>query len=101
MVKHGKILGICICLNILESYGDETLCTPEGGHTAWYRQVSFYAGSPHMILFGSGLKIYATFSNFHCKFQFNALWRRRYMIISDLTRFGIDDRWQHLSCVGG
>jgi len=85
MVKHGKIPGICICLNILESYSDETLHILEGGHTAWYRQVSFYADSLHMILLRSDLKIYATFSNFHHKFQFNAFWHRRYMIISDLT----------------
>jgi len=45
MVKHGKITGVCICLNVLESYGDETLHIMEGGHNAWYRQVSFYAGS--------------------------------------------------------
>lgn len=92
MVKHGKITGICICLNILESYSDETRHIMEGGHSAWYRQVSFYAGSFRTFLLGSDLKIYATFSNFDLKFQFNAVWHRRYMIISDLTRFGIDDR---------
>ena len=65
------------------------------------QQVSFYAGSFRTFLLGSDLKIYATFSNFNHKFRFNAVWHRRYIIISDLTQFGIDDQWQHLSCVGG
>lgn len=90
-----------MCLNILEIYSDATLHIMEGGHSAWYKQVSFYAGSFHTFLLGSDLKIYTTFSNVYHKIQFNAVWHRSYFIISDFTRFGLDDRWQHLSRVGG
>jgi len=41
------------------------------------------------------------YSNLCDKVWFDAIWKKQYEKIFGIMRFGIDEMWLHLSCVGG